>query len=71
LAWWVEQRRIDRTELYAADEIFFTGTGVQVSPVTSVDHRSVGTGNPGPFCMKLQSTTLPHAVVKTENTRIG
>lgn len=54
----VEERRIDRTELYASSEIFMCGTGVQVSPVTSVDRRSVGTGKPGPFTMKLQKLYL-------------
>lgn len=54
----VEERRIDRTELYASDEIFMCGTGVQVSPVVSVDHRRVGTGNPGDFTMKLQTLYL-------------
>ncbi|HEY6407027.1 MAG TPA: branched-chain amino acid transaminase [Ktedonobacteraceae bacterium] len=54
----VEERRIDRTELYASDEIFLCGTGVQVSPVSSVDHRPVGSGNPGPFTMKLQERYL-------------
>ncbi|HLI91559.1 MAG TPA: branched-chain amino acid transaminase [Ktedonobacteraceae bacterium] len=61
----VEERRIDRTELYAADEIFMCGTGVQVSPVTSVDHRPIGTGKPGPFSMKLQSLYL--AACRGEN----
>ncbi len=54
----VEERRIDRTELYAADEIFLCGTGVQVSPVASVDRRPVGTGKPGQFTMKLQELYL-------------
>jgi branched-chain amino acid aminotransferase len=54
----VEERRIDRTELYAADEVFMCGTGVQVSPVTSIDRRTVGTGRPGPFAMKLQALYL-------------
>ncbi len=54
----VEERRIDRTELYAADEIFLCGTGVQVSPVASVDRRPVGTGKPGSFTMKLQDLYL-------------
>ena len=54
----VEERRIDRTELYAADEIFLCGTGVQVSPVSSVDRRPVGSGKPGPFSMKLQELYL-------------
>jgi branched-chain amino acid aminotransferase len=54
----VEERRIDRTELYAATELFMCGTGVQVSPVVSVDRRPVGTGRPGPFTMKLQALYL-------------
>jgi branched-chain amino acid aminotransferase len=54
----VEERRIDRTELYASDEIFLCGTGVQVSPVSSVDRRPVGSGKPGPFSMKLQALYL-------------
>src|SRR6266567_4915749 len=54
----VEERRIDRTELYASEEIFLCGTGVQVSPVSSVDRRSVGSGNPGPFTMRLQERYL-------------
>jgi branched-chain amino acid aminotransferase len=48
-------RPIDRTELYIADEIFFCGTGAQVAPVTSVDRRLVGAGQPGEITMKLQS----------------
>ena len=54
----VEERSIDRTELYASDEIFLCGTGVQVSPVVSVDRRRVGNGKPGEFTMKLQSLYL-------------
>ena len=54
----VEERHIDRTELYASEEIFLCGTGVQVSPVSSVDRRSVGSGNPGPFTMRLQERYL-------------
>lgn len=43
----VAQRSIDRSELYVCDEVFFTGTAVEVVPVTHVDHRSVGTGKVG------------------------
>jgi branched-chain amino acid aminotransferase len=39
----VVQRRIDRSELYLADEVFLTGTGVQVAPVASIDDRPLGT----------------------------
>ncbi|HEY6607719.1 MAG TPA: branched-chain amino acid transaminase [Candidatus Limnocylindria bacterium] len=38
----VAERRIDRSELYLADEVFLTGTGVQVAPVASIDDRPVG-----------------------------
>ena len=40
----VAERRIDRSELYLADEVFLTGTGVQVAPVSSIDDRPVGSG---------------------------
>jgi branched-chain amino acid aminotransferase len=40
----VVERRIDRSELYLADEVFLTGTGVQVAPISSIDERPVGTG---------------------------
>ena len=39
----VAERRIDRSELYVADEVFLTGTGVQVAPIASIDDRPVGT----------------------------
>jgi len=38
----VIERTIDRTELYAADELFICGTGVQMAAIGSVDHRAVG-----------------------------
>jgi branched-chain amino acid aminotransferase len=54
----VEERRIDRTELYSAHEVFLCGTGVQVSPVASIDRRLVGDGQPGTFTMQLQERYL-------------
>ncbi|MBA3436116.1 MAG: aminotransferase class IV [Chloroflexi bacterium] len=49
-------RSIDRSELYIADEVFLCGTGAQLSPVTSIDHRTVGDGTVGPITAAL--TTL-------------
>lgn len=40
----VEQRSIDRSELYIADEAFFCGTGVQVAWIETIDGRTIGTG---------------------------
>jgi branched-chain amino acid aminotransferase len=45
----VQERSINRSELYVADEIFVCGTGVQISPVIEVDHRKVGSGEVGPM----------------------
>ena len=48
------ERQVDRTELYIADEIFLCGTGAQIAPVVSVDHRPVGTGKVGPITEAIQ-----------------
>jgi len=50
----VEQREIDRTELYAADEAFFAGTAAEVTPILSVDRRPVGEGVMGPLTAKMR-----------------
>ncbi|HEV2439812.1 MAG TPA: branched-chain amino acid transaminase [bacterium] len=50
----VEEREMDRTELYIADEAFFCGSGAEVTPVNSIDHYPIGSGRPGPLTRKLQ-----------------
>jgi branched-chain amino acid aminotransferase len=50
----VDKRDIDRTELYAADEVFLTGTGYQIAPVVEIDGRPIGTGEMGPVAGRLQ-----------------
>ncbi len=52
----VQERDIDRTELYIADEAFFCGSGAEITPINSVDHYPVGTGQPGPVTRRLQET---------------
>jgi branched-chain amino acid aminotransferase len=54
----VIERAVDRTELYDADEVFFSGTGVQISPVTRIDNRPIGDGKPGGLTMDLQKRYL-------------
>ncbi len=49
----VQIRRVDRTELYQVDEAFLCGTGVQVSAITSIDHRPVGDGQVGPIAHRI------------------
>src|ERR687883_978114 len=50
----VIEREVGRTELYAADEVFLSGTGFQIAPVVEVDDRPVGTGAIGPVAERLQ-----------------
>ena len=50
----VVEREIDRSELYKADEVFFSGTGAKVSPVVEIDDRAVGDGAVGPVAKKIQ-----------------
>jgi branched-chain amino acid aminotransferase len=51
----VEQRDVDRTELYVAEEVFLCGTGQELVAVTSVDRLPVGDGQPGPLTRQLQA----------------
>jgi branched-chain amino acid aminotransferase len=51
----VEERQVDRTELYVADEAFFCGTGAQVAPITSIDKRPLGDGEIGPISKQIQA----------------
>lgn len=50
----VVSRRITRDELYCADEVLFTGTAAEITPVVEVDRRRVGKGRPGPLTQELQ-----------------
>jgi len=50
----VEQREIDRTELYVADEAFFADTAAEVTPILSIDRRPVGEGVMGPLTAKVR-----------------
>jgi branched-chain amino acid aminotransferase len=50
----VVERSIDRTELYACDELLLCGTGAQVSPVIELDRRAIGAGRVGRYARRLQ-----------------
>jgi branched-chain amino acid aminotransferase len=51
----VKEKRITRDEVYIADEVFFTGTAAEVTPIREVDNRKIGSGKRGPITEKLQS----------------
>lgn len=51
----LREKRITRDEVYIADEVFFTGTAAEVTPVREVDNRVIGAGERGPITEKLQA----------------
>jgi branched-chain amino acid aminotransferase len=50
----VVEMNVPREMLYIADEVFFTGTAVEITPVKSVDRVQIGSGVPGPITRALQ-----------------
>jgi branched-chain amino acid aminotransferase len=50
----VREANLTRDDLYIADEIFMTGTAVEITPVREIDGRIIGTGTPGPITKKVQ-----------------
>ena len=49
------QKRITRDECYIADEMFFTGTAAEVTPIRELDRVQIGIGRRGPITEKIQS----------------
>ncbi len=54
----VVEKRITRDALYIADEVFFTGTAAEVTPIRELDNREIGNGRPGPITLRLQRAYL-------------
>jgi branched-chain amino acid aminotransferase len=54
----VVEESIPREALYIADEVFFTGTAAEITPLRSIDRIVVGQGRPGPITRKLQDRLL-------------
>lgn len=51
----VIEQNFARSQLYYADELFFTGTAAEVTPIREVDRREIADGKPGPFTKALQA----------------
>ncbi len=51
----VREQQIPREMLYIADEMFFTGTAAELTPIRSVDRVDVGEGRPGEITRRIQS----------------
>ncbi|NNF13093.1 MAG: branched-chain amino acid transaminase [Gemmatimonadetes bacterium] len=65
LGYEVEARPVPREELYTVDEMFFTGTAAEVTPVRSVDRIEIGAGKAGPITLDIQKRFLE--TVRGEN----
>lgn len=63
----VEERRIDRTQVFLADEVFLVGSGVQIAAVTRVEHRAIGSGSMGPVTRGLKDRF--NAVVRGQDPK--
>ncbi len=63
----VEQTKVPREALYLADELFFTGTAAEITPIRSVDRIQVGGGKPGPVTCKIQEKFLSMLRGETED----
>ncbi len=61
------ERQIDRSEVYIADEAFFCGTGVEVTPIGSVDRIPLGSGGVGPITRQIRD--LYFRVVRGEEPK--
>jgi branched-chain amino acid aminotransferase len=51
----VIEQQIPREMLYIADELFFTGTAAEITPIKSVDGIEIGSGSRGPITEEIQS----------------
>lgn len=69
LGYKVVEGAIPREMLFIADEVFFTGTAAEVTPIRSVDKISVGDGKPGPITLQLQQSFFD--IVQHANDKYG
>ncbi|HLG22137.1 MAG TPA: D-amino-acid transaminase [Candidatus Manganitrophaceae bacterium] len=58
------ERELKRSALFSADELFLTGTTVEVLPVVSLDHKKIGSGRPGETTQLLYKAFQEHVQVR-------
>jgi branched-chain amino acid aminotransferase len=64
----VREAHIPREMLYMADEVFFTGTAAELTPVRSIDRITIGAGKPGPVTTLMQQQYLDTVHGRTDDT---
>jgi branched-chain amino acid aminotransferase len=62
----VTEENLVRTDLYHADECFFSGTAAEITPIREVDDRTVGEGHRGPVTKELQGAFFAATKGETE-----
>ena len=67
LGYEVREQRIPRERIYIADEVFFTGTAAELSPIRSVDKIQIGKGKRGPITKELQDNLFDIVNNKVED----
>lgn len=60
------EQHVPRESLYTADELFFTGTASEVTPIRSVDRIQVGSGSCGPITRQLQTAYMELVTGRSE-----
>lgn len=65
----VVETNLPREIIYLADEVFFTGTAAEISPICTVDRMTIGSGKPGPITRELQKRFFD--VVENGNDKHG
>ncbi len=63
------EERFTRDEVYLAEEAFFTGTAVEITPIRELDGRAIGAGRPGPITGELQERFF--SIVRGGDERYG
>ena len=51
----LKEKQMTREELYNADEVFFTGTAAELTPITKMDYRKIGNGKVGSLTRQIQT----------------
>ncbi|MGH2711217.1 MAG: branched-chain amino acid transaminase [Actinomycetota bacterium] len=67
LGYEITERKLSRSDVYTADEVFLSGTAAEVTPVKEVDDRPIGNGMRGPITKEIQQTYF--AAVKGQDDR--
>ena len=69
LGYSVTTRPIPRESLYIADEVFFTGSAAEITPITAIDHIKIGCGSRGEITKKLQDAFFAVVEGRAEDKR--